>query len=462
MVATVKSAAVLTNPKTLPHRALKPTLMATLMLSLSACGLFKGDGKPKNAYDDEGRERISILTSTQTLDADSAIASLPVVLPRPYRNRNWALPGGNASHSLHHLEIGETLSLAWRQRIGRGNEKYERVISGPVAADDRVFAVDIEGDVTAVALATGQVLWQKEFRNPDEQSDVGFGGGVAYAGGVVYATSGFGYLAAFDAQTGTEKWRYDAGVPFRGAPTIEGARVYAVTHDNQMIALNLADGSLIWDQVGIAENAGMLGAATPAVDNGTVVTALSSGELIAMLGGNGRILWQDTLSSSRRLTPLATLSDIDGHPVIDRGKVYALSHAGSMVAIDMRSGERSWEADIAGVNMPWIAGNFAFLTTIDGQVVCVALGDGRVRWVTQLQRFLDQEKRRDLIKWNGPILAGDRLLVTSTHGYALSISPYTGEVISGVEIPSGTSTQPIVVDGTFVFLSDEGELIAYR
>lgn len=440
----------------------RTVLAAVLSVSVAACGWFGGDDEPRQAYDDEGRERIPVLTSTQTLDADGSISSLSIVLPRPYVNKNWALPGGNASHSIQHLSISDTLRPVWQTRIGRGNEKYERVISSPVAADGRVFAVDIEGDVYAVSLSDGRVLWSVEFRNPDERSDVGFGGGVAYANGVVYATSGFGYLAAFEASTGRELWRFDASVPFRGAPTIDGGRVYAVTHDNQMIALNLQDGSLIWDQVGIAENAGMLGAATPASDNGTVVIALSSGELIAMLGGNGRILWQDTLSSSRRLTPLATLADIDGNPVIDRGKVYALSHAGSMVAIDMRSGERSWEADIAGVNMPWIAGNFAFLTTIDGQVVCVTLNDGRVRWVTQLQRFLDQEKRRDLIKWNGPILAGDRLLVTSTHGYALSVSPYTGEVLSGIELPAGSSTSPIVVDNTFIVLTDRGELVAYR
>lgn len=440
----------------------RAALVAALSFGLGACSLFESSDKPRQAYDDEGRERISILTSTQTLDADGSISDLSVVLPRPYRNGNWALPGGNAAHSVQHLEIGDTLSLAWQQKIGRGNEKYERVIAGPVAADGRVFVVDIEGDVYAVSLATGAVLWSTEFRNEDERSDVGFGGGVAYADGVVYATSGYGFLGAFDATNGQELWRFNATVPFRGAPTVDAGRVFAVTHDNQMITLNARDGSLIWDQVGIAENAGMLGAATPAYDNGTVVIALSSGELLAMLSGNGRILWQDTLSSSRRLTPLATLADIDGNPVIDRGKVYALSHAGSMVSIDMRSGERSWEADIAGVNMPWIAGNFAFLTTIDGQVVCVTLGDGRVRWVSQLQRFLDQKKRRELIKWNGPILAGDRLLVTSTHGYALSLSPYTGEVLSGIEMPAGSSTPPIVVDGTFIVLTDEGELVAYR
>lgn len=440
---------------------LKTTLILSTAFALSACSIFKSSG-PKQAYDDEGRERISVLTSTQTLDADSAIAGLQVVLPRPYANGNWAQPGGNASHTPRHLALGDSLSQAWRTRIGEGDRKYERMVTGPVAADGRVYAVDVRGTVSAVSLSNGNLLWQTEIGDENERSKVGFGGGVAYADGVIYATSGYGYVVALNAATGREIWRYEGLVPFRGAPSAKDGRVFAVTHDNQMLALDASNGALIWDQVGIAENAGMLGSATPAYDGETLVAALSSGELIAMRAANGRILWQDALSSSRRLTPLATLSDIDGHPVIDQGKVYALSHAGSMVAIDMRSGERSWEADIAGVTMPLIAGNFGFLSTIDGQVICVALGDGRVRWVSQMQRFLNQEKRRDLIKWNGPVLAGDRLLVTSSHGYAMSLSPYTGEVLSGIEMPAGSTTEPIVVDGTFIVLTKAGELVAYR
>lgn len=447
---------------TSPKRVfLKTSLVLSAALALSACGIFKSSG-PKQTYDDGGRERISVLTSTQTLDADSAISGLQVVLPRPYENGNWAQPGGNASHTPRHLALGDSLSQAWRTRIGEGDRKYERMVTGPVAADGRVYAVDVRGTVSAVSLSNGSLLWQTEIEDENERSKVGFGGGVAYADGVIYATSGHGYVVALNAATGREIWRYEGLVPFRGAPSAKNGRVFAVTHDNQMLALDASNGDLIWDQVGIAENAGMLGSATPAFDGETLVAALSSGELIAMRAANGRILWQDALSSSRRLTPLATLSDIDGHPVIDQGKVYALSHAGSMVAIDMRSGERSWEADIAGVTMPVIAGNFGFLATIDGQVVCVALGDGRVRWVSQMQRFLNQEKRRDLIKWNGPVLAGDRLLVTSSHGYAMSLSPYTGEVLSGIELPAGSTTEPIVVDGTFIVLTKTGELVAYR
>ena len=444
--------------ETKPAKSVKLLSWICLSLFIAACS----DKAPRQTYDDGGRERIAILSSTQELDADDAIAGLPVVLPRPYTNKNWAQSGGNANHTAQHLSLGDSLQQVWRAKVGEGNRKYQRILTGPIAADGKVFAVDVRGGIAAVSLSSGNVLWRKELNDEDERSNVGYGGGVAYSDGKVFVTSGFGFVVALDADSGNELWRYSDIVPFRGAPTVAGGRLFSITQDNQLITLDVESGELLWDQVGIAETAGMLGAASPVFDNGTVVIALSSGELVAMLAANGRIVWQDALSSSRRLTPLATLADVDGNPVIDNGKLYAVSHAGRMVAIDMRSGERSWEADIAGVGMPWVAGNFAFTTTIDGQVVCINLADGRIRWVTQLQRFEKQESRRGLIRWNGPVLAGDRLMLTSSHGFALSISPYTGEVIGGEKLSAGSTTAPIVVDDTFVFLSEDGNLIAYR
>ena len=433
-----------------------------LLVSVAACSWFEGSSKPKSSYDDEGKDRLSILSSTRIIEADPALAAQPVILPRPYTNLSWAQAGGNATHAIYHLTVGDTLSKAWSTNIGRGNDTYHRLVAGPVSANGVVYAMDVRASVSAVDLASGRKRWSVTLKDSTEKSNVGYGGGVAYSDGILFATTGYGFTVALDAGTGAEIWRHEGKIPMRGAPTVAGNRVFTITHDNQIKVLNAATGIELWDQVGISETASMLGAASPAVDEGVTVIALSSGELMAMQVSNGRVLWQDSLTSSKRLTPLASLADVDGHPVIDRGRAYAVSHAGRMVAIDMRTGERSWESDVASVNTPLVAGNYAFVSTIEGEIASIQLSDGRVRWVTQVQRFDDQEKRRGLIKWNGPILAGDRLLMTSSHGYLVSVSPYSGAVLSAEKLEAGTSTPPIVVDNTLVYLDDSGNLVAYR
>ena len=239
-------------------------------------------------------------------------------------------------------------------------------------------------------------------------------------------------------------------------------RVIVLSQDNVLYALDAETGEYLWDHVGIVEDAGLLGGASPAVAGDAIIAGFSSGELTAFKASNGMVLWQDALSRTGRLTALGTLSDIDGDPVVFRGRVYALNHAGRMVAIDIRSGERIWERNIGGIYTPWIAGDYIFVVTVNSEVIAMSAVDGRVKWVTPLQRFMKVSKRKGLIRWSGPVLAGDRLFVTSSHGYMLTVSPYTGEFLSGVKTKSGTIQPPIVANNTLYLLTGDGKLTAYR
>lgn len=441
---------------------MKVTRIIGISILTVALGACSSGGSKKSTYDDGGKERLAILSSAQGIEASDALVNSPVILPRPYTNNQWAQAGGNPTNAVHHLTIADQLSEVWSRKIGSGSSTYQRLVSGPVVKDGVVYAMDTRSNVSAVNLANGARVWTKELKDPDERSKVGFGGGVAADGDKLYVTSGYGFVAALDASTGNELWRFPGKIPMRGTPTVAAGRVFSLTQDNQILVLDAETGGLIWDQVGIAETASMLGAASTAIDEGVALIALSSGELIAMQAANGNPLWQDGLTSSNRLTPLATLADIDGNPVIHNGRAYASSHAGRMVAIDMRTGERAWEADIASVTTPWIAGNYAFIVTVDAEIAAVQLSDGRVRWVSQMQRFKNQDDFKNLIKWNGPVLAGDRLILTSSHGFIATVSPYTGDIISVKKVGTGSSTAPIVVDNTLIVLNDAGELVAYR
>ena len=81
------------------------------------------------------------------------------------------------------------------------------------------------------------------------------------------------------------------------------------------------------------------------------------------------MVWSDQLVKAARFTPLAALSDIRGKPVVDRGRVIAISHSGRMAAIDLRTGERIWDRDITGVETPWVSGDFIYVVTTQAELL---------------------------------------------------------------------------------------------
>ncbi|MBS28520.1 MAG: pyrrolo-quinoline quinone [Alphaproteobacteria bacterium] len=434
-------------------------LLPAAMLALTAC-----DSLDFLGGDDDSPlpgERISVLSVQDRIAPSARVADLDVRLPRPQVNIDWPQQGGFANHAMHHLALSDDPREAWSNDIGSGSDDDAPILSGPVIANGLVYSMDSDAVVTARRSDDGRTVWESNIE-PPEEDDGNWGGGVAYDLGRIYAGTGFAQVVALDAETGVELWRTRVSGPIRSAPTAFGGKVYAVTKDNQLFAIDVETGVVDWTHTGIEEAAGLIGSASPAVDGDIVVVPYSSGEIFALRVENGRQLWSDNLAAIRRADAVSALADIRGRPVVDRGRVYAISHSGRMVAIDLSSGRRVWETEVGGVNQPWIAGNFLFVVSTEGDVVSLVAENGLVRWVTPLGRYEDPEDRKGLISWSGPVLASDRLIVTGSHGVAVALSPYTGDVIGEIEMPGDVSVAPALADETLYFQTDGARLIAYR
>ncbi|MDP6351250.1 MAG: PQQ-binding-like beta-propeller repeat protein [Alphaproteobacteria bacterium] len=441
---------------------LRAVLAGVLGLALTGCDTVKDLLDTETEAPPLPGERISVLALEQELEPDPEIASEPVRLPRPVVNRSWPQQGGVASHAMHHLAAGESLALIWRRGVGAGETDDNLILSSPVVADFKAFLLDADSVVTAFNLASGATEWRADLLPENEESEASLGGGVAYAQGRVFAATAFGYLVALDAKTGARVWMRRIGAPLRAAPTVSDGRVFVITFDNRLFAIDADDGTELWSHTGITETAGLLGSAVPAVSGDLVLASYSSGEIFALRVENGRVAWSDSLIFQGRIGATTTLSDIDANPVIDRGQVFAISHSGRLVAIDLRSGLRLWDQEIAGAQTPWLAGDYLFLVTLDSHVVCLRRVDGRVRWVTPLTRFEDPEDREGAIVWSGPVLVGDRLVVVNSLGEALAISPYTGRWLGKQDLPDGARVAPVVANETLYILTVDGDLVALR
>ncbi|MFL6859148.1 MAG: PQQ-binding-like beta-propeller repeat protein [Allosphingosinicella sp.] len=439
---------------------MKRVVTALVALSLlSGCGVFKKGKKPITPT---LGERVAILSNEAVVEVDPALAGVPVTLPTPLPNADWTQAGGNAAKSMGHLALGAAPAQAWRVSIGEGSSSKAQLASAPVVADGRIYTIDTEAVVRAFDAGTGAAVWQTQVKGRNIQSGTLFGGGVSYDNGRIYATTGAGDAAALDAKTGSVYWTVRPGAPLRGAPTVANDNVYVVTQDNQLFALNPADGAVRWAGAGAVEIAGVLGAASPAAAQGTVVAGFSSGELTAYRYENGQVLWQDALARTSISTTVTSLSDIDAEPVIDAGRVYAVGQGGRMVAIELITGQRVWEINVAGIATPWVAGDWIFVVTDEGQLLCLSRANGHVRWMTALPHYRNVKKKADPIDYVGPVLAGGRLVLASSLGSIIYVDPETGTVQSTVETKLPVSISPIVANNTLYILHENGQLSAWR
>jgi outer membrane protein assembly factor BamB len=194
-----------------------------------------------------------------------------------------------------------------------------------------------------------------------------------------------------------------------------------------------------------------------------VIAAYASGEVVALTLDSGQQLWSDAVLRPRRTLAIGTIADIVGDPVIAGDRVLVAGVSGEMAAFDLERGVREWTAEVTSIQTPWVAGNFIFVLTERNEVVCMVDQGGRIRWVTALPALVDPENPDSRqIRWVGPILVSDRLLLASSEGAVVSVSPFTGEVLGSGEVGGAVSVPAAVAGGTVFFLTDGAQLVAFR
>lgn len=443
------------------HLFRNSVIAAALATVLTGCsgGLFGGGDKKTTPTIGE---RVPVLSRIESgAKVDPTLAGVSVVLPPAQVNADWAQVGGAASKASGHLALTENPTRAWTANIA-GSTNSRRLAAAPVVGGGKLVAVGTDGVIHAFDAKSGAKLWSHKMQIEGRLENSAFGGGASIANGRVYATNGVGEVVALDANTGSEVWKVQPSGPLRGSPTIAFGQVFVMTQDNQVFALDITDGSQVWQESGSATQAGVFGVAAPAAGQGTVVAGYSSGELTAYRYENGRVLWADALARTSISTEVGSLTDIDADPIIDSGRVYALGQGGRMAAYELVTGQRIWELNLAGISTPAIAGEWVFTLTDDARLLAIARSTGRVRWISQLQRYRDEEDKEGPIFWTGPVLAGNQLWVASSRGMLYRVSVVEGSAQQYADLDEPVSLPPIVADNMLYILDDSGRIHAYR
>ena len=430
---------------------------------LSSCGFgFLGEKQKKVRI--EG-ERKAIIAKQIKLTPDNSLSEISIQLPVPKFNASWAQRGGIATHALKHIQLGDAPEIVWQSKIGEGGSESVALTAAPVVLNGMVITLDTTGGARAFGLKTGELRWETILKS-DENAGI-FGGGLGSGQNKIFISLGSGELIALNIQNGEELWRVSTGRALRSAPSYADGRIFVTTLDNMTLAYSASTGVSLWSHNGMIANAALLGAASPAIKNNRVVAAYSSGELYALQTNNGRIFWGDNLSVKRGSGGVARISHVRGNPVIDENMVFATSHSGRLIALDLKTGRRLWELPIASRVMPWVAGDYLYIVSTGWQVICVRKRDGRVKWITNLPQFsfkdsLPLKKEKLVVEYSEPVLASDRLIIASSIGKIYSISPYTGQILGETQVDGSIFIEPIVVDKTLLLLDKQGNLTAFR
>lgn len=410
-------------------------------------------------------ERRDLFSETST---PAEIAGRTANVGSASGGQDWSQAGGNSTNNPGNVAVSVSGARAWRASVGKSVgggiggiggvvSSPVRLSARPVSDGSRIYVYKQDGTVIALSASGGGRAWTRDLR-PEGERDVASGGGVALDNGRVFVATGYGQLAALDAGSGAVLWTKDLSAPAREAPSAAAGHVFAVTQNNEVVAVSQEDGTEKWTYAGIPETGGILSSANPAVSGGTVVFPSSSGEVLAIDIEKGQPMWIDGVSRSYRTHAVSGLVDVAGSPVIADGVVFAAGVAGRIIAADLKTGERVWEQDYGSVHTPVVSGDAVFLIDLDDNMVALDRKTGEPLWQTPLPN--GSKKKR--ANWAGPILASGTLVAFSSDGKLARVDASNGRTIGTQETSVDVFVSPIVAGGRVVAVSSDGDVVAFN
>ena len=126
---------------------------------------------------------------------------------------------------------------------------------------------------------------------------------------------------------------------FSRPPLVYKNKIFIISDDNQVFALNVNSGDTVWSHVGNIEEVSILGGSKPAIDNEILVVTYSSGEIYAFNQNDGSIVWFDN-SNSASIFSRSNVNDIQSPLTIEDKTLYVPTFSEKLLVYNLNNGKK--------------------------------------------------------------------------------------------------------------------------
>src|SRR5262245_48678053 len=334
----------------------------------------------------------------------------------------------------------------WDAGLGGKGEEL-RLGLGVSVDDGRVFGAGRDGDVAAFDFDSGRMLWRSRTKAP-------LAGGTGAGNGLVVVGSSEGAVIALNAADGAERWRVKVNGEVLSAAAIAERAVLVRTVDGRLRGLALDTGKELWLYEQAVPRLSLRGTAVPVITGNEVICGFDNGKVVALNIPDGSLLWETTVAPSRGRTELERLVDIDSAAKVYDKYVYVVGFQGRVAMLALDSGQIWWAQDASSYRGLAVDEDNVYISNADGEVVALKRTTGTEVWK---QKAL---AHRGL---SAPVLTDDAVAVADFKGYVHWLDKATGALAGRAQAGGERVSNPPMANGDrVVLINDEGRVSEFR
>ena len=337
------------------------------------------------------------------------------------------------------LASNEPLPLKWRASVGSAGE-YSFV---PAISSQAVFAAARDGSVSRIE--NGNAVWKVSL-------GLILSGGVGTDGTVVIVGTPKADVIALEASSGKQLWRARAGSEILAAPAISDGVVVVRSGDSRIMGFSAVDGKRRWVYQRATPPLALRSSVGVRIDSGRVLAGFPGGKMVALSLANGSVIWEATVALPKGATELERVTDITSEPVAVGGVVCSVAYQGKLSCFEASSGNAAWSRDVSSSAGLDADSNYVYVTDEDGGIDALDRSSGASIW------------RQDKLKGQGigrPAAFGNRIAVLDAKGNIHLLQRTDGALVGRNATDASGARVPLVVgNGMLLAQTQDGSLYA--
>ncbi|MDC3054896.1 PQQ-like beta-propeller repeat protein [Candidatus Pelagibacter sp.] len=302
------------------------------------------------------------------------------------------------------FRINENFEILWKVNHYSKKERKLNPILYFNYIDNRLLVVDTLSNIFSINLENGQLIWKTESMTP-------FNSNVAVQVDKFITVDFDNVIRCFSIIDGNELWNFKTENTFiksqkKLSVIIKDDIVYSLNNLGDLTALNVNDGSLVWQ--------------TPTQSNEIFLNAFS-------LKNSEMILNNET--------------------------IYFSNNKNELFSIDSTTGIVKWKQTVNSSLKPTISENYIFNISEEGYLFVIDTETGNIIRITDV---FSNFKKREKVKPVGFVIAKNKIYLSTDNGRILIINLTNSETENVIKINNEKISRPFINNANIFLIKNNG------
>jgi len=347
---------------------------------------------------------------------------------------------------LERIDTKVKLKKQWSTKIGDGQGDGFYKIT-PTLVDGVIYVASSDGEVAAISAADGDRLWRVELERP-------VSGGVGYHSRSLYLGGAGGSVLQLSADDGVVEWEAAVSGEVLAAPAVSDDWIIVQTYDGKLLGFQPGADEPAWTFTSDVPVLTLRGTSTPILVGGNAIAGFGDGKVVAVDVNSGNVSWESRIGVPQGSSEIDRIVDIDGAMTQQGIELFVASYQGRVAALDSRTGRKLWQQNVSSVTGTHLGFGNVYVADVDGTLSAFLRTGQGVRW---------QNIELGYRQLSRPTPVSSYVATVDFDGYLHLLSQVDGQIVGRTKIGGDAARADMIADsGRLIIFADNGQLLAYE